>query len=743
MMKRTLWMLMVFLLLLSAVPAAVWGDEPQIAAEVDERKVNLYTVNLTLDNQYLASDVPPVLFQYQQQYRTLVPVAAIASYAGATVNWNGDTQQVTIEKEDTTIVLTINSAVVKVNGEEKILPSQVPAKIVTYQNKGRTMVPVAFVGQELGLEVGWDEATRTVKISTPEPEEVDPPAPTPETPTQQEPQEEQGDSTGHYGEPLEDAENQVEGALKDINVTLEGNVPVIRLKTDSKVDYATARLTEPHRLIFDLNNTQLLMTDPSKVREDKTVRVTAPGNSYLSAVRSSQFEIDPHVVRVVLDLTDPTGYHMSYDEATGEMVIRLVNYVDDVRFERFNTKEVLVIEGSHLEDYHIQMDGSRRLEIFVKESILNPGRPIADRTIGGRVINSIRVSGVDPDDHRTLSEMMVRIVVDLNKAVDAGDLSVQQRNGQLIIHLEGEPETGYRYEETGWTTSRLTFFGQGRAEYQVVKEADGELIKVTMPADNMDIPFELLDVNDVMLEFIQMTTSDNGRNLVANIHVKPGVEVTTGSLSNVQDLILQFTNRDLKYREKLIVIDAGHGGSDPGAISPNLKLNEKDVNLEVALETKRLLESAGFRVYMTRTGDTYVGLQDRAGVANQLGADLFISIHANAAGRSDLKGVETLYYPSEENPLDFRNNKYLAEIFQDEMVRTLGAASHRINARDKLVVLRETKMPAIIVEVGFLTNPDEERLLSTSEYRRLAAQGILNSTIRYFEASLTHLSTRP
>jgi len=653
MMKRTLWMLMVFLLLLSAVPAAVWGDEPQIAAEVDERKVNLYTVNLTLDNQYLASDVPPVLFQYQQQYRTLVPVAAIASYAGATVKWNGDTQQVTIEKEDTTIVLTINSAVVKVNGEEKILPSQVPAKIVTYQNKGRTMVPVAFVGQELGLEVGWDEATRTVKISTPEPEEVDPPAPTPETPAQQEPQEEQGDSTGHYGEPLEDAENQVEGALKDINVTIEGNVPVIRLKTDSKVDYATARLTEPHRLIFDLNNTQLLMTDPSKVREDKTVRVTAPGNSYLSAVRSSQFEIDPHVVRVVLDLTDPTGYHMSYDEATGEMVIRLVNYVD------------------------------------------------------------------------------------------AGDLSVQQRNGQLIIHLEGEPETGYRYEETGWTTSRLTFFGQGRADYQVAKEVGGELIKVTMPADNMDIPFELLDVDDVMLEFIQMTTSDDGRNLVANIHVKPGVEVATGTLSNVQDLILQFTNRDLKYREKLIVIDAGHGGTDPGAISPNLKLHEKDVVLEVAKETQRMLETAGFRVYMTRNSDVYVGLQDRAGVANQLGADLFISIHANAAGRTDIKGVETLYYPSEENPMDFRNNKYLAEIFQDEMVRTLGAASHRINARDKLVVLRETKMPAIIIEIGFLTNPDEERLLSTSEYRRLAAQGILNSTIRYFEASLTHLSTRP
>ncbi|SMP62607.1 N-acetylmuramoyl-L-alanine amidase family protein [Anoxynatronum buryatiense] len=741
MMKRMLMVLMVFLLLLSAFPVAVWGDEPQIAAEVDERKVNLYTVNLTLDNQYLASDVPPVLFQYQEQYRTLVPVAAIASYAGATVNWNGDTQQVTIEKDDTTIVLTINSAVVKVNGEDKILPSQVPAKIVTYQNRGRTMVPVAFVGQELGLEVGWDEATRTVKITTPEPEETN--TPTPETPSQEQPQGQPDNSTGHYGEPLDSNGNKIEGTLKDINVTLEGDVPVIRLKTDSKVDYATARLTEPHRLIFDLNNTQLLMDDPAKVRDDKTVRVTAPGNSYLSTVRSSQFEIDPHVVRVVLDLTDPTGYHMSYDEASGEMVIRLVNYVDDVRFEQFNTKDVLVIEGSHLENYHLQMDGSRRLEVFVKESILNPGRPIADRTIGGRVINSIRVSGVDPDDNRSLSEMMVRIVVDLNKQVSAEDIYVQQRNGQLIIHMEGEPETGYRYEETGWTTSRLTFFGQGRADYQVAKEVGGELIKVTMPSDNMDIPFELLDVDDVMLEFIQMTTSDDGRNLVANIHVKPGVEVATGTLSNVQDLILQFTNRDLKYREKLIVIDAGHGGSDPGAISPNLKLNEKDVNLEVALEARRLLEAAGFRVYMTRTSDVYVGLQDRAGVANQLGADLFISIHANAAARSDLKGVETLYYPSEENPMDFRNNKYLAEIFQDEMVRTLGAASHRINARDKLVVLRETKMPAIIIEMGFLTNPDEERLLGTNEYRRLAAQGIVNSTIRYFEASLTHLSTRP
>ncbi|MDW7676418.1 MAG: N-acetylmuramoyl-L-alanine amidase [Bacillota bacterium] len=724
MIKRILVLQLTFFLIMTGVPLAVYADEPQITAEVDERKVQLYTVNLTLDDLYLASDVPPVLMEFQQQYRTLVPVAAIASYTGASVAWNEADQEVTITKSGKSIVLTINSAVVKVNGEEKTLPSQVPAKIVTYQKRGRTMVPVAFVGQELGLDVAWDEASRTVKMSTKAPDVPDIP-PLDEIP--------------------EDADDQGEDyLLRDITVVMTGNNPKIRLKTGGDVSYSTAFLTGPDRLVFDLENTRLLMDDTQKVLADRTVRIQAPSNSYIAAVRSSQFEIDPYVVRLVLDMHEPIGHKITYDEGSGEMVISLVNYVDDVRFEQFNTREMIVIEGSNVSDYNIMhLDNPQRLVVDVIESVLNPTRKILDRTIAGRVTDKVRVSEFKPDHHYNPNDKIVRVVLDLNRSLSEDDLYIQEESGRLMVHLEGRPDDGFRYEETGWTTSRLTFFGRDPVNYQVVKEAGGELLRVTMPANNMDIPFQLLNVDDIMLNFIEMTEINGGSDLEASIYLKPGVEIAANAIENTRNLVLTFTNRDVKYREKLIVIDPGHGGSDPGAISPSLKMNEKEVNLEVALEARRLLEAAGFRVYMTRSDDSYVSLQDRAAVANQLRADLFISIHANAAPRSDLKGVETLYYPSEKNSFDFRENKFLAEIFQDEMVRVLGAASHRINAREKLVVLRETNMPAIITEIGFMSNSEEERLIASSDYRRRAAEGVRNAVIRYFEQSLTHLSARP
>lgn len=729
--KPVLALIMTAMVLVAAVPVTAQGDEPTIIAEVDERKVELYTVNLTLDNQYMASDVPPVLFEYDQQYRTLVPVAAIAGYTGADVKWNGETREVTIVKADKTIVLTIDSAVVIVNGEEKILPSRVPAKIVTYQERGRTMVPVAFLGQELGLNVGWDDSTRTVRITTPEPE-VNPPP------------DETAEETDHHGEVPDPEAPSVDHSIRDIRVTMRAGMPEIRVQVDAMLHYSTARLMEPDRLVFDLDHSLLLVNDEKILQPDKTVRVTAPDNQIISAVRSSQFDVNPNVVRLVLDLKQDIGHQVTFDGASGEMVIRLVNYVEDVRFERFNTREMIVIEGNQVANHNIMhLENPRRLVIDVKDSVLNPSRYIVNRNIGGRVADRVRISEFKPDDHYEADDKIVRVVVDLNRELSRDDLYIREENGILMVHLEGEPDSGYRYEETGWTTSRLTFFGKERTAYHLVEEIDGELIQVTMPADNMNIPFQLLDVGDPLVEFIQITETDQPNELKANIHLKPGVELQQGRYNDVRDLVLEFSNRDLKYREKLIVIDPGHGGRDPGAISPNLKMMEKDVVLEVAKEAQRLLEAAGFRTYMTRTDDTYVSLQDRAGVANQLRADLFISIHSNAAPRSDLKGVETLYYPSEKNPDDFRDNRFLAEIFQTEMVRTLGSESHRINARDKLVVLRETKMPAIITEIGFKTNLEEERLLATSEYRRLAAQGVSRSVIRYFEESLTHLSVRP
>lgn len=715
----------IILMLAALTPQFVFADVPTIRAEVDERMMDIPVVQMTMDGEPLASDVPPVLFQHDGQYRTLVPVAAIANQTGAEVSWDGEKRQVSISNEEKEILLTIDSASVQVNGEEKILPSQVPAKIVTYQGRGRTMVPVRFLGQELGLDVGWDNDTRTVVIRSPETELL---------PDESVDTHEEDDiaPVDHDGD---------EALLEDISIKMVEGMPEIRIKTGEEVHYSTAQLMNPQRLVFDFNHTRLRMDNSEHMQNDKTIKVSAPGNAYISAVRSSQFERDPWVTRLVLDLKNDIGHDIRYDERTEEMVIRLIHYVDDVRFERYNAKEVLVIEGSNVHNYNLmKLDSPNRLVVDIKDSLLNPGHRFPDFNVGGRVAHRIRVSEFTPDHHYDPDDKIVRTVIDLNNVPDLDDLYFDKQNGRLVVHLEGEPEDGYRYVESGWTSSKLTFYGNSAVDYKIEVDESASIVKLIMPKDNMNIPFEILDIDDPLIDFIQMTNTAQNGQLIANVHVKAGVEIRSPGIKNTKDLELEFTNRDLRYRERLIVIDAGHGGKDPGATSSNLGMTEKEVVLEVALEAEKLLQEAGFRTYMTRRDDTFVTLQDRAAIANQMNADIFVSVHANAAPRSDLKGVETLYYPSENSPTDFRDNLRLAEIFQEEMVRTLNASSHRINARDRLYVLRETKMPAIITEIGFLTNPEEERLLATSQYRKLAAEGIRNAVIRYVEETGTHLS---
>lgn len=176
----------------------------------------------------------------------------------------------------------------------------------------------------------------------------------------------------------------------------------------------------------------------------------------------------------------------------------------------------------------------------------------------------------------------------------------------------------------------------------------------------------------------------------------------------------------------LVVIDPGHGGKDPGAIYGGVK--EKDLNLDVARRLERLLEENNIKTCMTRTGDVYVSLYDRSEKANRLDADLFISIHHNA-GKSSLSGTMTLYYPANGS----FTGKDLAQIVQGELIKKLGTKNLGIISRPNLAVLRTTKMPAIIAEIGYLTNKSELDKLKSPSYRQKTAEALRDAVMKALE----------
>lgn len=182
----------------------------------------------------------------------------------------------------------------------------------------------------------------------------------------------------------------------------------------------------------------------------------------------------------------------------------------------------------------------------------------------------------------------------------------------------------------------------------------------------------------------------------------------------------------LALEGKTIVIDAGHGGADPGAIGVSGLTRESYNTLFVAQDVQQLLERAGARVVMTRNEDRFVSLDSRVSIANDVGADIFISIHNDSNPNASIRGVTTYYYTAQ--------SQRLAEVMQDALAGGLGARSVGAWQRPFLVV-RGPWMPAVLVELGFLTNRIDEQLLADPLYRYRAAEAIYKGVVTYFDGA--------
>ena len=194
---------------------------------------------------------------------------------------------------------------------------------------------------------------------------------------------------------------------------------------------------------------------------------------------------------------------------------------------------------------------------------------------------------------------------------------------------------------------------------------------------------------------------------------------------------------------KIVVVDPGHsntssyGAVDPGTTGVISGIKEKDINLDISLKLRVLLESMGATVIMTHTGETSMTLYDRAAVANDAHADLFISIHSNSAAKQSYAGHTTYFFAPLNNALlaAQRDNRLrAAQTVQAALVKAGGRANLGIK-ENNYVVIRETVCPSILVEAAFLSNPDEDLLLSSGAYRYRLAQGLANGIRQFLSAS--------
>ncbi len=182
-----------------------------------------------------------------------------------------------------------------------------------------------------------------------------------------------------------------------------------------------------------------------------------------------------------------------------------------------------------------------------------------------------------------------------------------------------------------------------------------------------------------------------------------------------------------QHAKPLVILDPGHGGSDEGA-----KVNffhEKRITLVTTLVLKKLLEAKDYRVILTRSRDVFVPLERRVSIANKTQAVIFVSIHYNASHSTDAKGMEVFYYKG-RNASRSQSSKHLADNILSQLIKETEADSRGVKAGN-FHVIRETDMPAVLVEGGFMTNKEERLLLRDKTYLNKVASGIAEGIDQY------------
>ncbi|MGI6488512.1 MAG: N-acetylmuramoyl-L-alanine amidase [Syntrophomonadaceae bacterium] len=302
----------------------------------------------------------------------------------------------------------------------------------------------------------------------------------------------------------------------------------------------------------------------------------------------------------------------------------------------------------------------------------------------------------EPPEQKTTDPTLIRegYLRSISEVV-AGDVQIISIKNSVAASYEGE-KTGNVYTltlqgiERGATRSMEL---KGRGAHQV------ELKTISGEVPSTVLTFDLLNPC-----IVGITPSDRGKTI---------------------NLYFRVTDKQQRTGEPLVVLDPGHGGSKPGAIG--LAGNrEKTINLAIAREVGRLLEQEKIEVTYTRTDDTHVELLERCEIANAAEADLFVSIHCNGNTNRDIQGTTTYYYAPADNPVlsgQAKTRARLASCLQKSVVGALGRQDKGIR-QDNLVVLRETVIPAALVEVLYLSNPQEEALLAMPATQKTAAEAI-------------------
>jgi N-acetylmuramoyl-L-alanine amidase len=433
-------------------------------------------------------------------------------------------------------------------------------------------------------------------------------------------------------------------------------------------------------------------------------------NKTNSVVKKLHLEQGENSLKLMFDLNQSIGYKLIHDPNQPNQFILVFNYfIKEINLQQINDVQQILIKSSLPATYQVQVATTDQLVIDFEGATLTTGDQLI--TGDGKWVNTIKMIQLDSQTVRVEIALLNSDPYFVIRASDNANL-IEIRTTQLMQQMNWiDTESG----------GKLTIVTNGELVAIIQKILNPAKLVIELKYLQLAPQFTQPLIKNNMIKDVRVVTVDSA---TVRIEIDPEklIDYNTEISADRRYLTLYFRHSPLVG--KTIELDPGHGGEDLGACG-RLGTQEKDNNLEIAMHLKELLEQAGAAVVLTRTDDYFVGLYERAFLANYLLADLFVSIHTNNHPDLNIHGIELYYFPGHNEA------KELAQDVLDKLAQNTGLVGLGVK-QDDFVVIRETQMPGILVETGFLSNFQEENTIRTPEFKNNTAMGIFQGIMDYY-----------
>lgn len=620
-------------------------------------------VKIEIDGKEMVpKDMPAVIING----RTMLPMRQIAQELGCEVNWNEAAKQIYVMRGSDIIVFAVDSKTGYENGQEFTM--DVPATIVN----DRTMLPVRALADALHLNIKWDDPSRTVSIQS-------------------------GDTVVKDEPTAPESGQTTAGTLTGIQTPSEKDADqTFTIQADGPMGRYEKTFVDDQKIVLDFYGAKSSL--PSEI--------TKTNSDIVTGIRTATHENNgDSFTRVVFDLSGKKDYEVTQSADKKNITISFgKTTVDKISAVHSQNKDIITIGGTGSYGASVAMTADPQ-KIIV--TIPNCQSNLSDK-INIADLQYVLEGKVDTSKGNTVE--LVLAVEDLVQ------YSYREETQNLILEIYPTTLKNMRYDKNA---NVLYLDKKDKIDTGSVKFEDHYLdgyFDVTLPGDyESDYGYGTYDVKGTVVENIEVSTKGGNTTFRFKQNRISAYEVTAEGDSYA----IRVKNPKEVY-DKVLLLDAGHGGKDPGTSGNGMQ--EKNLNLTIAQKIAQKLQGSGIKVYMTRDSDVYPENSTRAKTANDI-ADLMVSIHMNS-GPETANGTETLYQVHANDNGARLTSKQLAEILQGKVVSATGNTNRGAKLWTDVLILNRTTVPAVIVEVIFITNTGDALKISNPAYQDQVAQAI-------------------